>query len=361
MITSLKHDKKDTSMTSVRFVCPDCSGEPELMELEQKKQCPKCSRVWQKREGLWHFSDQKYWGEIPEEELQRFIDEINTRGFDEAKKTFSEKDLFRYNFMFDPARADWRFGIDIKPSDHVLDAGCGIGAHTFALCDLVDHVTAFDLSTTRAKFVKLRAEIEGKKNIDVFQADFIHAPLPKNSFDVIVFNGLLEWIGQDEIFKDPYKVQQWVAKRCYELLKPGGRWYVGIENRIALSYFAGGRDHSGLPYTSLMPRFIARPYCKWKVGKDYRMYTHGKTGYVKLMKSGGFEKVSVMMTYPGYNYPRVLIPFESIHALRYAIEKLMSGVGWRRKLIKTIAKIPGVLIIYRYFFHSFAIYGIKES
>lgn len=287
------------------------------------------------------------------------MSEIEQVGFEEARKRFRLKDQFRHDFMFDPARADWRFGIDIKPTDHVLDAGCGIGAHTFALCELVEHVTAFDLSASRAKFVKMRAELEKKSNINVFQGDFINLPFPKNSFDVIVFNGLLEWIGQDEMFKDPYKVQQWVAKRAYDLLKPGGRWYVGIENRIALSYFAGGRDHSGLPYTSLMPRWLARPYCKWRIGKDYRMYTHGKPGYVKLMKEGGFEEVKVMMTYPGYNYPRILIPFESIPSLRYAIEKLMGNQGWKRRLIKAIAKIPGVLRLYRYFFHSFAIYGFK--
>ncbi|MFA6160975.1 MAG: class I SAM-dependent methyltransferase [Patescibacteria group bacterium] len=348
-------------MTSVRFVCPDCSGDVELVSTEQRIQCPRCSKVWQKREGLWHFSDEKYWGEIPEERFKDLMADIESMGLDAAKKSFKEKDEFRYNFMFSPARADWRFGIDIKPTDHVLDAGCGIGAHTFALCDLVEHVTAFDLSTTRAKFVKMRAELEGKNNIDVFQADFIHAPLPKNSFDVIVFNGLLEWIGQDEMFEDPYKVQQWVAKRCYELLKPGGRWYVGIENRWALSYFAGGRDHSGLPYTSLMPRWLSRPYCKWRKNKDYRMYTHGKPGYVKLMKDAGFEKIEAMMTYPGYNYPRILIPFDSIPALRYAIEKLMGNAGWKRKFIKLLSKVPGVLRIYRYFFHSFAIFGIKES
>lgn len=89
------------------------------------------------------------------------------------------------------------------------------------------------------------------------------------------------------------------------------------------------------------------------------MYTHGKPGYVKLMKEGGFENVKVMMTYPGYNYPRVLIPFDSIPALRYAVDKLMGNQGWKKKMVKWAARIPGVLRLYRYFFHSFAVYGLK--
>lgn len=353
-------------MAGLPYQCPTCA----IILVEQTESgtstlsCPTCHKNWSSREGIYQFGPDLYWGEIPEADMRQYLKDVEEEGLEHATKALMQKgkdtdDTFR--FFFDHSRADWRFGTEIKATDRVLDVGCGMGGNTFALCDLVKEVVAFDLSWMRAKFVQLRAKEEQKNNIQVFCGDFMELPLPEGQFDVIIFNGILEWIGQSMKFADPYDVQVWVMQKCYRLLKPGGRFYIGIENRWAFSYLTGSLDHIGLRWTSWMPRFIARPYTKWRLGKDYRTYTHGQPGYVKLLNKGGFNNVRVMMPYPGYNDQRVLIPFENTACLHYAISNLMGNLSWKKKLMKALASVPGVLAIYRYFFFSFNLYAVKPD
>lgn len=347
-------------MNRIALVCPDCQGRSALTDKADGVVCPKCGKLWPRIGGVVRFTEDRYWGEVPEDVVKSYMDEIRQKGFTEASGGFKIGQPRMYDFVFDASRADWRFAMDIKPTDHVLDAGCGMGAHTSALCDEVASVTSCDLSATRAEFVKLRAEADGKTNVTSYVANFMELPFAPGSFDVIVFNGLLEWVGKSEKFADPYDVQKWVMKRCYELLRPGGRLYVGIENRWAFAYFTGGRDHTWIRWTGIMPRWLSRPYCKWRLGEDYRTYTHGKVGYEKLFRHGGFEEVETMLVYPGYNAPRMLISFDDIKGLKYAIAHLMGGSGWKKRLMRYVSGIPGLLKAYRYGFYSFAIFGTKK-
>jgi len=351
-----------TFMQELAYFCPNCQKElvrgstPEVAAT-----CSVCKKSWTSKDGLMMFSDDKYWGEIPEAEMRVLVEDVRANGFESAIKRFRDKDPERFQFIFDHSRADWRFGIDLKPTDRVLDVGCGLGAHTFALCDEVAQVVSFDLSYLRAKFVQQRAAFEHKDNIQTFVGDFINVPLPENSFDVIVWNGILEWIGQDKKFDDPYDVQVWALQKCFRLLRPGGRLYIGIENRIALTYWVGGRDHIGLSFTSVMPRWMARLYCRLRIKKDYRTYTHSKGGYERLLKKAGFPSVRVMMPYPGYNEPRLLIPFDDTACLKFAIQNLMGGATWKRRLLKHVALLPFVLSVYRHFFYSYDLFATKPE
>ena len=349
-------------MPDTGFFCPACAnalrvtGEHDLLAL-----CETCGTSWRSKDGILLFAPDKYWGEIPEADMRALMEDIRANGFEPAVRRFRDKDPERFEFVFDHGRADWRFGIDLKPTDRVLDVGCGLGAHTFALCDEVAQVVSFDLSFLRAKFVKERAAYEQKNNIQIFVGDFMHVPLPENSYDVIVWNGILEWIGQDMKFDDPYDVQVWALQKCFRLLRPGGRLYIGIENRIALTYWVGGRDHIGLKFTSVMPRWMARAYCRLRIKKDYRTYTHSKIGYERLLKKAGFPSVRVMMPYPGYNDPRLLIPFENTACLKFAIQNLMGGMTWKRRLLKRIVSLPGILPLYRHFFYSYDLFAEKPA
>lgn len=356
-------------MADLPYQCPDCRL--DLVERTEDHQkaltCPSCKKHWEEKDGVYLFGPDLYWGEIPEAEMRTYLQDIQAQGLKAATKAFIKKDPEAkdaedsFRFFFDHSRADWRFGTEMKATDRVLDVGCGMGGNTFALCDLVKEVVAFDLSWMRAKFVQLRAKEEGKNNIQIFCGDFMELPLPEGQFDVIIFNGILEWIGQSVKFADPYDVQVWVMQKCHRLLKPGGRFYIGIENRWAFSYLTGSLDHIGLRWTSWMPRWIARPYTKWRLGKDYRTYTHGQPGYVKLLQKGGFKDIHVMMPYPGYNEQRILIPFGNTACLRYAITSLMGNLSWKKKLMKSLASIPGVLALYRYFFFSYNLYAVKHD
>ncbi|MCC7357364.1 methyltransferase domain-containing protein [Candidatus Uhrbacteria bacterium] len=327
-------------------------------------ECTACKSSWLKREGVYQFGSDLYWGEVPEQNMRSYLDTIPKKGIEQATQDLIhelDNNIDLYRFFFDSSRADWRFGTEIKSTDRVLDVGCGMGGNTFALCDIAKEIVSFDLSWMRAKFVQLRAQHEGKTNIQVFSADFINLPLKEEQFDVVIFNGILEWIGQDMKFADPYDVQVWVMQKVFRLLKPGGRFYIGIENRWAISYLTGTPDHVGLRWTSWMPRFLARPYTKLRLGIDYRTYTHSQPGYIRLLQKGGFTNIRTMMPFPGYNDQRILIPFENTACLAYTMDHLMGNLNWKKRIVKKLARIPGILWLYRYFFFSYNLYAVKHD
>lgn len=340
------------------FICSVCDSHPVLILDVLRLRCPVCARVVEQKDGIWAFTQDIYWGELSEERMKALLASIERDGFSIAIRNLQAQEPGAFQFAMDPARADWRFGMSLKPTDTVLDVGCGMGGNTFGLCDVVKEVIAFDLAWMRAKFVQQRALAEGKKNITVFAADFIDLPMREASVDVIVFNGILEWVGQSLKFDNPSEVQRWVLQKCFRMLKPGGRMYVGIENRFSFSYLLGP-DHVGLRSIAWMPRWIARPYCRWRLGKDYRTYVYSKRGYERLFHEAGFADVRVLLPYPGYNDQRLLIPFSDVRFLRYAIANLMGNLNWKKRFVKWLSLIPGVLQVYRHFFFSYDIYGVK--
>ena len=305
-------------------------------------------------EGIPFFSEDHYWGKAPREELEKAIAVIEEKGWDEFRARYQNK----FDFTFEENRADWRFVVPLTKNFCVLDAGAGMGRISIPLARIAQRVVALDQSFLRMKFLKIRAEKEGLKNIEVYVGDIFDQPFPDESFDLIVMNGLLEWVGKTSRFEDPREAQKESLRICRRLLKKGGVLYIGIENRFALSYLRG-LDHSGLYYTSYLPRWLANVYTKLRAGKSYDTYTYTKSGYKKLLQEAGFSNFDFYLPYPGYNLPRLMIPYGNLKALRYAIQSLMPSVGLKRKIVRILARWSLALHLYRYFFFSFGIVARK--
>ncbi len=305
-------------------------------------------------DGVPFFSEDRYWGKSPKEELEKALMIVEEKGWDEFKLRYNRK----FDFTFEENRADWRFIIPIAKDFRVLDAGAGLGRISIPLARVARNITALDQSYLRMKFLKKRAEKEGLKNIEVFVGDIFDATFPKESFDLIVVNGLLEWVGVTGRFRDPREAQIACLKICKGLLKKGGFLYIGIENRFAAAYLRG-IDHSGLRFTSFLPRWLANIYTRLRKGKRYDTYTYTKNGYEKLLRESGFENIDFYLPFPGYNMPRIIIPYNNLNALSYAIRALMPYPSIKRKLARLLARSPSVLSLYRHFFFSFGIIAKK--
>lgn len=337
----------------VEFHCPKCSR--KLAIYEDLYVCEKCDKKWPIKKGIGLFCESKYWGEVDQKDMKEILDVIEKKGMNEGLELIRDKYEVIYRFGFDPSRADWRFYLPIDKSWKVLDAGCGLGGMTFPLAKIVDEVVAFDGSCERVEFVNLKSRYDGLDNIKTFVGDFDNLPLRDKEFDLVILNGVLEWSGILNEPKNPREVQKDMLKKCLGLLKPGGYVYIGIENRFALNYFTTGRDHSGLRYTSLMPRFLANIYTKLKLKKPYRTYTYTKRGYEKLLKESGFKKEIFLLPASGYNFPKYIIPYDNIYCLQYAVKKLISPNTWRKRLVKKFVNSTFILKIYRKLFFSFGI------
>jgi SAM-dependent methyltransferase len=296
------------------------------------------------------YSPDRYWGKVPQAELESALKVITDQGWDEFVGRYGKV----FDVTFEENRADWRFVVPLTANSTVLDIGAGMGRISIPLARVVNRVVACDQSLLRMKFLQLRAKREGLANLEVSVADIFNLPYPKASFDLVVMNGVLEWVGVTDKFANPREAQIASLRICRDLLKPDGYLYIGIENRLALAYLRGP-DHLGLWFTSYLPRWLANVYTKWRLGRSYNTYTYTKRGYEKLLREAGFTTFSFYLPYPGYNMPRLMIPYDNLKALEYVISNLMPAGGLLRQVFKFVARWSGALWLYRFFFFSYGI------
>ncbi len=125
-------------------------------------------------------------------------------------------------------------------------------------------------------------------------------PFPDGSFDLVVLNGVLEWVPISGT-GNPRDNQRDLLREIWRILRPQGCVYIGIENRFGAGYFKGRpEEHTKLPYISLLPRFLGRLYHWLKLKKPYRTYTHSAGGLVRLLRNSGFARTDLYSPYPDY-------------------------------------------------------------
>jgi SAM-dependent methyltransferase len=341
------------------FYCYKC--DKPLSKNENSYFCDACGRKWAEQDGVPIFTEPRYWGEISLEEMKKVLSFAETRDLDEVKSFLQANYPGAFRYSFDIGRADWRFYVPMEKTWRVLDVGCGMGGMMSAFPDDVAEIVGFDSSLERVKFRRLINEKKGVTNATVFVGDIVNPALPRESFDLVYMNGIVEWVGEADLSKDNRDVQIDVLKNCRALLKKNGWLYVGIENRFSLIYLLGGKDHSDLRFISFLPRPLANLYSKIARGKLYRNYIYGKRGYEKLLREAGFANIKFLLPLPGYNSPKYIIPYDNLAALEYAIKNLMSSNTWQKKLVKVFAGSKSFLKIYRYLFWSFDIIAQKND
>lgn len=299
------------------------------------------------------FEQDPYWAKKIEQ-IEEALEVIDREGWDAFHKKFQNK----LDFTTEENRADWRFFLPLDRNSRVLDLGAGLGRISIPLARIVGKVVACDSSSVRIKFLKKLAAAKELSNIETVVADVFNLPFEEESFDLIVMNGLLEWVGKTDLYKDPREAQVESLKICKKLLKKGGFLYVGIENRFALAYLRG-IDHSGLRFTSFLPRWLSDRYTRLRTGKRYDTYTYSVSGYKKLFEEAGFKNPDFYLVYPGYNLPRIIVPYHNLNLLKYVMTSMMPGNTLVRRIAKIAARSSFLVWIYRKFFFSFNIFAQK--
>lgn len=326
------------------LACPQCSG--ELRQARAELICGRCGTVGKWVEGLPCFSDPSYyWGEVSREEMNQVLRLASDVGWEVAvERVIQESSLRRY--ICDPRRADFQFLWNLPPTASVLDIGAGWGAISSELGRRFARVVAVEGVLERARFIRTRMEQLRRQNVVVVCADFLRLPLAPHQFDAVVLNGVLEWVGMNSTAGDPRHLQVSFLRRIRDLLKPSGSLCLGIENRIGLAMLRGAPDHSGLRYTSLMPRWAADRWCRWfgrrrrsPANVGYRTYTYSLPGYRRLMAEAGFPQLQAFHAWDGYNNPSVLIPLDDPEVLRYFLDSLdLRQEGWRGRFKHRLLK-----------------------
>ncbi|MFA6405695.1 MAG: class I SAM-dependent methyltransferase [Candidatus Paceibacterota bacterium] len=216
----------------------------------------------------------------------------------------------------------------------VLDLGAGFGNITIPIAKKMPEaqIYAVDASLDILGVASKQARWEKCSNIDFIKTDIVekkNLPFKEKSFDLIIMNGVLEWVGAGTTVGNPREHQVEVLLYLKSLLKENGSLYIGIEGRFFPGYFTKVRDpHSGLRFTSVLPRKIADWWCRKNGMAGYRTYIYSHPGYSKLFKEAGFDTQKMETIYPvaSYKDPYFLFSYGDKTAYNFAFNKIAKEI-----------------------------------
>lgn len=184
----------------------------------------------------------------------------------------------------------------IRPEDEVLEVGAGMGAVTGALARRCKQVDCIELSKRRSLVNAWRHQ--DMDNIQIIVGNFQDVRIEKK-YDVITLIGVLEYAYHYVDSETPY--EDFVRKMA-ECLKPGGRMYIAIENKLGLKYFAGyHEDHLGKPYVGLEG-----------YQKSDKVRTFTRSELQLLLEENGFSDPAFYYPFPDYKLPTVIYDEDTI-------------------------------------------------
>ncbi|MBQ6233367.1 MAG: class I SAM-dependent methyltransferase [Clostridia bacterium] len=193
-------------------------------------------------------------------------------------------------YQLSPERKNIVLPMDLRSSDLVLEVGAGMGAITGALAKRAKHVDCIELSARRSLANAWRNK--DCDNITIYTGNFQKMQLD-GKYDVATLIGVLEYAPMffhDEMFPD-----ETMLNKLWGLLKPGGRLYIAIENRLGMKYFAGAvEDHFGSAYVGISGYPIAGAK------------TYSRAELHALLKKMGWDDIYFYYPYPDYKLPSVI-------------------------------------------------------
>ncbi|MDN4547985.1 glycosyltransferase [Pseudomonas sp. C32] len=173
----------------------------------------------------------------------------------------------------------------------VLEVGAGCGAITRYLGETGAQVLALEGSLRRANIARSRT-----RDLDnvVVVADRFAEFNTDERFDIITLIGVLEYAN---LFTPGEAPAVTMLKRVRELLKPGGRLVIAIENQLGLKYLAGApEDHVGLSMYGVEDLYRAD-----------QAQTFGHAVLQRTLKEGGYSSVSTLLPLPDYKFPTSIL------------------------------------------------------
>lgn len=288
----------------VSYFCPYCGA--SLKEDGTSLACGPCKKLFEVRDGIAVLvrDPNYYYGEVSQDKMREILATAESGDWRPAFERLTSDmkySAYHVQYALSERRAGWWPLLNIGPQSRVLDYGCGWGPISHALAKRAGTVVSLDACFERLKFWRIRAQQEHLSNIQFLWAgDTPRLPFGDQQFDLVVLNGVLEWIPTSQK-EDPGEVQKSFLREVARILSPNGQLMLAMENRYNWYYFLGKpEDHAGIRYVSILPRFLAALYSKMRTGDIYRNYTYSYWGHKRLLRSVGFSGADVLVPLPDY-------------------------------------------------------------
>ena len=222
-----------------------------------------------------------------------------------------------------------------------LDVGCRYGLLTFEMAKTFKKIIAIDIYDSAIKEIKKKAL--NFDNIEIFKKSILNTNFKDNSFDLILLEGVLEWVGLSNSNISPKQVQIEVLKECKRLLKYGGILYCGIENKLFPLYWIKD-PHSYFPLLVVLPRFLSkRIYARFNNNEYYGQNILTYWGYSKMFYKV-FGNFNIKIPIPNYKYLYYVSSFNSKELYLKAKDALK--IKFHRKEFQFTVKILKFLSIF---------------
>lgn len=177
--------------------------------------------------------------------------------------------------------------MEIGKEDEVLEIGAGMGAVTGAIASRAKHVDCVELSKRRSLANGYRNRTYN--NIRIIVGNYQKIQL-KKEYDVITLIGVFEYAQNYISGQNPYGD---FLKDIYRNLKPGGKLYIAIENKLGMKYFAGCvEDHIGRSFAGIEG-----------YDNESMVRTFTKSQLEQLLSDNGFCDLYFYYPYPDYKLP----------------------------------------------------------
>lgn len=295
-------------------------------------------------------------GTLPNSEIEALLDAAQ-RGepWRDALDRLRLPELSRKRHWFDDA-AKALFYRDLPAASRAcaLDIGAGSGVIAAGLAGVFERVVALEHDARWCEFMRLRFIQDRVSNVDVRCAGALPLAFPDDAFDLVVVNGVLEWIPDSApVQQSPWEAQLTFLRDVRRILRPGGVIGVAIENRLCLENWRGASPHGEPPFVAILPRRIAEWRCRRATGKPYRTWIHGPHGYRRLFREAGFDALDIRPVLPTYHEPRAVVEFRDREALRAAYSP-------RNPLKRLALDLAGSAHLLGYLVHSYYLAARKE-
>lgn len=285
-------------------ICPHCHS--QLIEENNKLICSQCNKIYPIKCDIPDFRDKdNYWCNVDREKMQHLNRRARETGdwLNSAKEIIPEYSEHFTHFY----RADCQFLWPANKDSIILDAGSMWGGLTIPAAQFHRDIYAIDKTIETLEFLKIRAEQMGLKNIHTLAAPVKSLPFADNLFDLVILNGVLEWVGLEEdtileqhwkgkrteeqaYFQTPEEMQIDVLKEMRRVLKPNGYLYIAMENRYGIQYFLTyPDDHNNIRFVTFLPRYFANKISKIMKKGEYRTYIYSPVQLVDLLRRSGFN------------------------------------------------------------------------
>lgn len=210
-------------------------------------------------------------------------------------------------YHLSPVRHNLLRPIAFRPTDRVLELGCGCGAITRFLGESGAAVLAVEGSGRRAQIAAQRCrDLPGVR----VACDNLASFETSERFDVVTLIGVLEYARRFIDAGDPVLE---CLRRAGSWLTEGGVLILAIENQLGLKYFgACAEDHLDRPYFGIEDLYGERT-----------AVTFGRRQLAALLGDAGFGQQQWLFPYPDYKLARVIVSEKALHAADFNLPSLL--------------------------------------